>query len=224
MAILSVFTVFFVLRQRQLRSQELNQMRQSIASDLHDDLGSIITGIASKAEVAIARKSPEKEDLENVIKDSSMALEMMRDTIWSVNPENDNIGELVDRMKDFAFNMLNHKGIPVNYKINVDREFTLKPIKRRELYLIYKEAITNILKHSEPEVVTIVMNLNKEKFDILIKNDGVMSNHRNTNNGLNMGLNMGLKTMASRAKNLNGSLKTVNENGTFEVSLKASLK
>lgn len=219
-SILSALYLYFRKSIQQVK--EMENMRGQIASDLHDSLGSLLTGMASKAEVALQR-NPDNQNYNHFIKESNNALEIMRDAIWSINPDNDTLRNLVDRMKDFAFNMLNHKDIPVEYQIDIDKDSKIKPIWRREFYLIFKEAITNILKHAEPSVVRIQLTQDKKGISMIINNDGITSSKSFTSNNHN-GLSMGLKTMTKRAENLNGGMThQVLDNNEFQIEITANL-
>ncbi len=214
--------IYFYIKKSIIQVREMEVMRGQIASDLHDSLGSLLTGMASKAEVAL-QKNPSNQNYNQFIKDSNQALEIMRDAIWSINPENDTLRNLIDRMKDFAFNMLNHKDIPVQYDINIIKDTRINPLWKREFYLIFKEAITNILKHAEPSTVKIKLHQDRKYIRMDITNDGVSNLEQLTKNNLN-GLGMGLKTMLNRAKKLDGSMKYQKINGDqFNIEICAQL-
>lgn len=73
----------------------------------------------------------------------------IRDVVWAIDSRNDQAGKLVDRMMDFAFDLLGAKGIDYAWEAGtVDREARLPPMIRQNIYLIYKEAVTNIVRHS----------------------------------------------------------------------------
>jgi len=141
----------------------------------------------------------------------------MRDTIWSVNPAHDTLGSLTDRMKDFAFNMLSHRNIPIHYDITLSKNNNkISPAFRKEVYMIFKEAITNILKHARPSQVQILVKSKNDYFQMSIVNDGILAENGD-------GMNMGIKSMTKRAESLDGKIKI--QNGRqFEVNLSCPLK
>jgi two-component sensor histidine kinase len=198
-------SVLYYLYKRRKQKIELLEMRQRIAADLHDEIGSVLTGIASKAEILSNKKLyKESNDMDYFIKDSKKALEIMRDTIWSVNPAHDTLRSLTDRMKDFAFNMLSHKDIPIDYSIKIENESCrISPAFRKDIYMIFKEAITNILKHSNPSKVIIKISSRNNYYDLYISNDGVKKESGD-------GSKLGLSSMDQRAKELGGQLNIKN--------------
>lgn len=193
------------------RRLQLQEMRADIAADLHDNLGSMLSAIGSKAEIAALKNPNNHESYDAIVKDSQEALELMRDTIWSVNPEHDTLGNIADRMRDYAFNTLNHLGVKVKYDFNIEEDKKVGPLWKRDFYLIFKEAITNILKHSEARSVSIVLHQEKCKVKLDITNDGVLKSTPSE------GLGMGLRTMRKRAKNLNGSFAVNQADDQFKI-------
>jgi hypothetical protein len=200
-----ISSIFYYLYKRRKQKIELLEMRQRIAADLHDEIGSVLTGIASKAEILNNKQLyKESNDMDYFIKDSKKALEIMRDTIWSVNPAHDTLRSLTDRMKDFAFNMLSHKDIPIDYSINIENESCrISPAFRKDIYMIFKEAITNILKHSDPSKVSIKISSRNNFYDLYISNDGIKKESGD-------GSKLGLSSMDQRAKELGGQLNIKN--------------
>ena len=209
--------VYYLYRRRQQKI-ELLEMRQRIAADLHDEIGSVLTGIASKAEILSNKEIYRNSgDMEYFIKDSKKALEIMRDTIWSVNPAHDTMRSLTDRMKDFAFNMLSHKDIPILYTIEIENEETrISPAFRKDVYMIFKEAITNVLKHANPSKVTIKISSKNNIFILSISNDGILNQNGE-------GLNLGLTSMKKRAIELGGSL-SIHSKKNYELKLSCPLQ
>ena len=217
-AALVIGSIFYYFYRRRMQKFELLEMRQQIAEDLHDEIGSVLTGIASKAEILSHRETfNQKSETEYFIKASNHALEAMRDTIWSVNPAHDTLGSLTDRMKDFAFNMLSHRNIPIHYDITLSKNNNkISPAFRKEVYMIFKEAITNILKHARPSQVQILVKSKNDYFQMSIVNDGILAENGD-------GMNMGIKSMTKRAESLDGKIKI--QNGRqFEVNLSCPLK
>jgi two-component sensor histidine kinase len=216
---LSFFAFLYYLYGKNKQKEKIQNIRSRIAADLHDDIGSILTGISSKAEVALLKSNNgnTKGDIHFFLKSSNKALELMRDTIWSVNPDNDSMKILVDRMKDYAFNTLNHKNIDIQYNIHlIDENKEVNPLWRKELYMIFKESITNILKHSQPSTVKVTVRQHSDGLIIQIFNDGRSENKGN-------GLGMGIKSMKDRASKIKGKLTVqATENG-FSVDFKGPM-
>src|SRR5207302_4794295 len=97
-------------------------------------------------------KSPAQatERLQRIAETSRSLLDKMNDIVWSINPENDSLEAIFLRMKELAAGMLGAKGIEYNIVIPVGNPNTnLAMSVRRNLFLIYKEIVHNIVKHSQ---------------------------------------------------------------------------
>ncbi len=152
--------VFIVERRRLMSRDQLDQLRKRIASDLHDDIGSNLGSISLIARTArkdlVRLHGPEEvaEDLgevESIARESSLA---MRDIVWLLERRQDSIGDLVQRMRETAGRLLRE----INYTLECDSNKTAAKLSldaKRHLFLFYKEAIHNVLKHSQANSVSI---------------------------------------------------------------------
>ena len=152
--------VFIVERRRLISRNQIDQLRKRIASDLHDDIGSNLGSISMIARTArkdlVRLHGPEEvaEDLgevESIARESSLA---MRDIVWLLERKQDSIGDLVHRMRETAGRLLRE------FEYTIECESTKSAAKlsldaKRHLFLYYKEAIHNILKHSKATEVFI---------------------------------------------------------------------
>jgi len=166
------------LKALQDRFEALHSERNRIASDLHDDIGAALSSIriySGAAQKHFQGNPQESENLIQRINESSTGMmDRMSDIVWSINPKNDNGESLVLRMKSFASEVLGSLDIKVSYKI--DEEFeALKPSTtvRRNLYLIFKEAINNVSKYSEATEVTVVLEVTEDVLRMRIEDNGV---------------------------------------------------
>lgn len=188
-------------------------IRVKISSDLHDDVGSILSGLAMQSQMIALTASKDQKDPLNEISDMSHeAMDRMRDTVWAIDSRKDKYENLVDRMRAFAEKNLNLKQISHDFEIAVDdpRQF-IDPQTRQNIYLIFKEAISNICKHSDAQQVTIQFRQGKSGLYLLIHDNG--SERKPTNSD-----GLGLKNMAMRATQLGGHLVAHYDNG-FAVEL-----
>jgi signal transduction histidine kinase len=152
--------VFIVERRRLISRNQIDQLRKRIASDLHDDIGSNLGSISLIARTArkdlVRLHGPPEvgEDLgevESIARESSLA---MRDIVWLLERKQDSIGDLVHRMRETASRLLRE----VDYSIECDSSKTAAKLSldaKRHLFLFYKEAVHNILKHSQAKSVSI---------------------------------------------------------------------
>lgn len=195
------------------------KLRETIANDLHDEVGSALTSISMKTRML--GEGVRQEDLQKISEEANDALQLIRDTIWSVDPENDTLEHLLDRCKDFAYRAFESKYAEVRFHYNLDPQQKLQINIRKELYLIFKEAITNALKHAEPTYVEVFIKYQKGRLMMQIENDGVFIG--NADESGNNGLNLGLKSMRKRAKAMGGSLEFSNRDDVFEISFEAQV-
>ena len=170
--------VFIVERRRLMSKEQLDQIRKRIASDLHDDIGSNLGSISLIARTArkdLARlHGPEEiaEDLgevETIARESSLA---MRDIVWLLERKQDSIGDLVQRMRETANRLLRE----VQYTLECESSKTASKLSldaKRHLFLFYKEAIHNVLKHSRANRVAIRLWDEDDKLALEILDNGI---------------------------------------------------
>lgn len=207
--------VFIVERRRLMSKDLMDQMRKRIAADLHDDIGSNLGSISLIARSArkdlVRLQGPEEiaEDLgevESIARESSLA---MRDIVWLLERKQDSIGDLVERMRETAGRLLRE----IHYTVECESHKTAAKLSldaKRHLFLFYKEAIHNVLKHSQANTVTIRLWDEDDKLALEILDNGI---------GLPGGEELASSTvpkLADRARVLDGSLQVVSskESGT----------
>lgn len=168
--------IFFAAYRYRLRQLlRIQQVRNQISADLHDELGSVLTQIALQSDM-VSRDiySPEEKrtELENIRNTSREAIHAMSDIVWSVSAGHDKASSLIDRMKDHADLMLSPLGIEPEFRIfGLPDDRTIDGLVRQELFLIFKEAIHNIVKHARPFRVRIDMGNRGGLFSLRIEND-----------------------------------------------------
>lgn len=92
------------------RIKALETIRTKISADLHDDVGTILSGLAMQSQMlAFSAKEEQKESLLDFSKMSHDAMERMRDTVWAIDSRKDKYENLIDRMRDFVERNLNRK-------------------------------------------------------------------------------------------------------------------
>ena len=170
--------VFIVERRRLMTRDQLDQLRKRIASDLHDDIGSNLGSISLIARTArkdlVRLHGPEEvaEDLgevESIARESSLA---MRDIVWLLERRQDSIGDLVQRMRETAGRLLRE----INFTLECESNKTAAKLSldaKRHLFLFYKEAIHNVLKHSHANRVSIRLWDEDDKLALEILDNGI---------------------------------------------------
>lgn len=215
-AILGILLVGFafayvVSRNRLKQLQASQKLRNQIAADLHDEIGSTLSSISILSELVAFQQKKEQfnpEIMTQVSHDARNVIEKMDEIIWTINPDNDEFYNLETRLKSYAIPMLESKDI--DFKFDFSQELESVKIdmgKRRDIYLILKEAINNLVKYSETKSAHIEGRVvgNKLIFKIIDKGIGFdIKEHTNRN---------GRKNMHSRAKKIDADLDIQSEVG-----------
>jgi nitrate/nitrite-specific signal transduction histidine kinase len=205
--------LFFLYDFRQ--KLKMQYVRNQIASDLHDEVGSNLNSIAIFVEVLRKKVAHENVDvlslLSKITDNSEETVSLMRDTVWAINPANDSTEKLIAKMRSFAVETLSAKGISFDFQVDLGKksdDFSMD--QRRNLYLIYKEAINNIVKHAEATKAFCKIYAKQGTINIEIHDNGKGFDLSKTfeGNGLN---NFKLR---SQENDLHVSVDSVPEQGT----------
>lgn len=165
----------FQIRLRQIL--HLQEVRQRIAADLHDDIGSALSSISISSQLAkkLSSNNDEKVDgiLNRINATSRETLDRMSDIVWAINPGNDSGRNIVAKMQRVATDLLESKGIRVSFTCDDDFEkMKLGMVGRKNLYLIFKEAVNNASRHSGCSNVTIRLGFENASVVLRIEDDG----------------------------------------------------
>ena len=199
--ILLFFYALYLYRIRQLLN--LQKVRNRIATDLHDDIGATLTNINMLSEISRNNLQKPKEAekfLQRISEEVSSSSQALNDIIWNVNSRNDSMEEIMLRMRRYAADLFDNSNILCH--LAMDENVVTKKLnmeQRRDVYLIYKEAMNNIIKHASASNVWISLQWQSGKLCMKIKDDGkgfepVIISHRN-----------GLKNIRSRTEKWKGS-------------------
>ncbi|AWV96769.1 hypothetical protein DJ013_00600 [Arcticibacterium luteifluviistationis] len=191
-------------------------IRTKISADLHDDVGSILTGLSMKSELmALGVKEIEPESLNKISEMAREAMERMRDTVWAIDSRKDKYENLLDRMNAYANTNLPLKDFQYDFDTTgFNPKSFIQPDVRQSLYLIFKEAITNLLKHSDGDKVTINLYQESKTLYMQIKDNGLLKNDIPSDG-------LGQSNMKARAEKIGGVFRTYYDQGFIvEVALK----
>ena len=157
----------------QRRKKQLMAMRNKIADDLHDDIGSTLSSISIMNELAKA-KSPNALPLLTTIGESTLTLqENMSDIVWAVNPGNDSMNSVIERMNEFANSILESRNISLDFDSAASvSSVRLSMTQRKNLYLFFKEAINNTAKYSNATIVNVFLSKRDQLITMTIRDDG----------------------------------------------------
>ena len=160
-----------------------------------------------------------QQDLDNIrfgnIGDKARAaLDSISDIVWSVNPENDSMEKALVRMSAYASDILENVGAELHFQVGAGVEaLTLPMEKRKDFYLIFKEAIHNCAKYAHAKHVEIALEKQGNLLIMRIKDDGVgFETQKTALETRNLGGN-GLRNMRSRAAAMGGTFEVISALG-----------
>ncbi len=205
--LLFVSFVFLVYKLRINQLLKIERLRLDIANDLHDEIGSSLSSIRLDSEMLLVSnslKEPEQELAKYISKTAKETIESVRDIVWFINPQNDFGNNMINKMKEESAKLL----VGIDWSLTTAPQINVERLNlevRRNIYLIFKEAINNISKHAHAKICNIYLGKKNEHFFLLIKDDGIgfEQNEINENNGL--------KSMKRRASKINASLNIISE-------------
>ena len=203
---------------RNKRRKQLQNMRNSIADDLHDDIGSTLSSINIMSELAKA-KSPEALSLLASIGESTNTIqENMSDIVWAIKSENDRFENVLQRMNQFASEILDAKNIELDFKSDASLSASrLTMEQRKNFYLFFKEVINNAAKYSDAKKVSVCISQKDHYVEMNISDDGKGFDTTKIFNG------NGMNTLKKRAAELNGDFKIashINEGTAVQLKFK----
>ncbi|HZY40242.1 MAG TPA: ATP-binding protein [Mucilaginibacter sp.] len=212
--LLFAFIVYY-RRYRFKKLLEMEKIRSDIAADFHDELGSALSSIALYSEIAMNNNFADAQRTKSILsmigESSRGTVSAMQDMIWTIQPKNDNMQEVVYRMREYAYPLAELKDICL--KLDVDEDvlkLVLSMDTRKNIYLIFKEALNNAFKYASASNIFINMTKRYSLLIMEIKDDGAGFDLSNAKTG------NGLRNMHKRAEQAGGTLfiKSDNENGT----------
>jgi ligand-binding sensor domain-containing protein len=202
--ILSVIASLIYLRIRHLLAIE--RLRLKIASDLHDDIGTRLTEISLLSDMVYhvnpVDPSSVKEAVHNIGGIARSLIENMSDIVWLINPKRDSLYELFLKLKDGYEEILSYKQILLHINnLKFMESITLPMEYRKNVYLIFKEAINNAVKHSNCTEISINTEVKGKYLTITMYDNGKgfdVAKQRTGN---------GVDNMQRRAEAIGGSLR-----------------
>ena len=212
------FIVYVFHRIQLQQAINMERFRTKISSDLHDDVGGLLSGLAMQTELLeFSASEADKPKLKRISDMSRNAMAQMRDVIWATDARKDRFEDLLTRMKEYAAEILFPRAITCYFHskgINLEKRIPVQV--RQNLYLIFKEAITNVAKHSNATQADVTFIKEGSVIKMEIRDNGTSLNgYQKQSSSLH---GAGLKNMQMRAENIKASLSINKENG-FRVAL-----
>jgi signal transduction histidine kinase len=180
---------------------KLLTLRNKIASDLHDDVGSTLSSISIFTQMAQQQSKDVYPMLETIGEHSRKMLEAMADIVWTINPENDQFEKIILRMRSFAYELLGAKQIEFEFDADDHvADMKLAMNVRKNLFLIFKEATNNLVKYSHADKVFFMLRGDKHILTMMIRDNGKGFDTHSFTQG------NGLRNMKKRAEEIGGAL------------------
>ncbi|MEO1257555.1 MAG: two-component regulator propeller domain-containing protein [Bacteroidota bacterium] len=199
-----------LIKQKRLleKQKALNAERDRIAKELHDDLGGDLSTILFIGEDILLEsdsyfKKDQKRKVDRIVQLAAGSLENMREIIWALDNRKNKLSDLISHLRIYIVNFLNDNKIQVNVDL-VEKavpELELSSRQRRNIYLIIKEALHNIVKHASAQNVHVFIQLENSFLSIKIVDNGVGFEIADQ-----QGNGDGLINMQSRTDLINGTL------------------
>ncbi len=186
---------------------KLQHVRNEISKDLHDDVGSTLSSISILSQVAKDKMvDGQYEQFSSILSKinnyAQETVEKMGDIVWAVNAGNDNILDIIQRLKNSFMQTTASKGIQLQFFTDPAFEKLILPIQvRKNVYLICKEAINNAIKYAACSHISLSFKMATTQLELFIDDDGKGFDLRKPDNG------NGLANMQARAVELKGNLR-----------------
>ncbi|MGZ5287240.1 MAG: triple tyrosine motif-containing protein, partial [Flavisolibacter sp.] len=222
-AILLLLAIYIVYRYRINELLKRQAIRNRIAQDLHDNVGSTLSSISVYSQVARIYHDQQKEKdlkstLEKISSTSSEMISELNDTVWAINPRNDQMSVIFQRMESFAKPLLAAQQIRLQFSFDQQLEsLNLEMETRKNFYLIFKEAVNNVIKYADCSQLNVHITQEGQKIHMVINDNGKGFDLSKTSEGFKSsdvyGGGNGLKNMQRRALEMKGILKMQSEPG-----------
>ncbi|MEO6723238.1 MAG: sensor histidine kinase [Ferruginibacter sp.] len=213
LALLAVCGIWLLANRNKLkqRMKEL-ELRNQIAADLHDEVGSSLSSIHMLSQMATqpGNEATHKDILTRMSTNAKETMDKMGDIVWMIKPGETEAGNLKQRMERFAYEICSYKNIEVNMQLEDLEKVNLSMEQRKNIYLIFKEAVNNAVKYSGAEKIEITSSIQNNQLTLQVKDFGKGFDNSIVKKG------NGLDNMQHRAKELGGELimKTIINTGT----------
>ena len=207
-SVIAMFLLFFNYKRQQ--QEHFHSLRNRISKDLHDEIGSTLSSISLFG--TVAKTMIEQDDkraiqmLNKINNSTTNVMESINDIVWAINAKNDKLNNLVQRIRTYTSELSDAS--TVDFSIKVDdqiKDTSLNMEQRRNVYLIFKEAINNAIKYSNSDSIEVVLKKSNDKLVLMIIDFGIGFNMNKIELKESLGGN-GLSNMHERANQIKGKL------------------
>jgi signal transduction histidine kinase len=165
-----------LLRLQQERTIDELRIREQVGRDMHDDLGAGLSALKLRSEMAMRTEQEpgRRAQLSDIAKRSGDLIDSMRRIIWAMNSDQGSLEDLVAYAGSYARNYLAEQALACEIRSEGPwPSITLSPEQRRNLFLVLKEALHNVVKHAQAKRVTVSMQWRQGELHMTIGDDGV---------------------------------------------------
>ncbi len=214
--------ILFYYRYFKARKQiDIERMRVQIASDLHDDVGSSLTELALQTDFLRAGNVTDelRDTLKQLGDQSRKIVSSLDDIVWSIDARNDTAGDVTDRMQDYVNHVFRGGEPDVHYHFeNLKMDDRLPVHVKENIYLIFKESVNNIAKHSNADRVDITFVYDGKIFKLKVEDNGTGSNGSGPRKS-----GQGLRNIELRSQRIGADVDIYNSEG-FTVEVNGTVK
>lgn len=200
-----VLLIYFFLKYRFKKQLEVEKIRNRIAQDLHDEIGSTLSSLgiysAALSKTIYSKPDNAQQILDKISTSATHMMESMKDIVWSVNPSNDSLPILIARMRSFAASVSESANVNLHFETNMgESKKKLSMLDRKNLYLVFKEAVTNSIKHSGCKNLWVTLIETRAQTMLDVRDDGKGFKAHNDETGRKQLSGNGMSSMHARAK------------------------
>ncbi|MFN8338740.1 MAG: hypothetical protein U0T36_06945 [Saprospiraceae bacterium] len=204
----SYFIVYLIYRYRQLQKKKIEDIRASISKDLHDEMGSNLSNIMLTGEMALLHNNSENLQIKHMVDKTKDVMRSMSDIVWSINPGNDSLPNIISKIQANCVEILEPMGINLIFDVDENlNDIKLDMSKRQSFYMLCKEAVNNCSKYSKATDVKFAIHLVGNKIKASIEDNGIGFDVQKTKRG------NGLYNMEERAKVVGGKCQIISNEG-----------
>jgi two-component system, NarL family, sensor histidine kinase UhpB len=192
----------FINRNRLRQRMKELELRNQIAADLHDEVGSSLSSIHMLSQMAAQQDNAtkHKDILVRMNSNAKETMDKMGDIVWMIKPVESELGGLKKRMERFAYEICSSRNISTSIDLDDLEKVRLTMEQRKNIYLVFKEALNNAVKYSGTQKADIKITSQNKELTLLVRDYGKGFRPDTTGGG------NGLGNMRNRAKAMNGKL------------------
>jgi signal transduction histidine kinase len=162
-----------LINKEQMHVRKELEIRNKLSRDLHDDIGATLSSVKAYSEILL--EQPDVPEIASIIKENaSEMLEQLEVIAWAMDPRFDNVEGMIGKMKKYAIPLLHANNITYNF--NADGVGMLNEVRgevRQNIFLIFKEALNNMIKYADASTCSVNLKLSDNNFILEISDDGV---------------------------------------------------